>query len=407
VLSDLADVLPRAIAAAIVLQLFFHLLRTNWPSNYYSTSDLLGQTLSRRWYRYALFRFGPVIVAAAIVAVTGPDEWPQVFLSSLVFGLIHAFGTSGYALAVGAARNSLTTRQAVVDAGVFVLVVLASLTGALLSPLFRNYVPGFDKYVEVLLTGVVAAMAYTYLARWTAPATSSATHTELLATVPKATIDLTVRAAAKHRVDRDLALAVLVTEGLQRPGWLRRVERATGGRLRLSRTHGPFQNATDPTIPDEQSIEAAMASLHDAVLPRRDGYMYSTARLHYNIERHNRSDPFREVCEAAYYTLSSGIAYVSDRPGVDGSPMLRVISVDRVGAQWKIFGDISDDAVDVRSLVMVPEVRELEVSIQEGRYRRTWRTVVSIENEQVSVWASIVYPDGEVGPDKAITILLS
>ncbi|MEJ2888440.1 hypothetical protein [Actinomycetospora aeridis] len=364
------------------MQLFFGLVRTKWPSSYYSSSEVFVETISQTWYRYFLFRFGPVLVAALLVALTGADDPAQVLTSVVIFGLVHGFATVGRALVLSAFRKSLTVRQVVVDLAVFVLIVLVCLLGGLVSPALRRYVPGFDKYVEVLLTGAVAAMVYAYLSKWTQPDGLYEDGPALLARIPERLRLLTEGAAARNLVDRDLALAVLVTELKQRPAWIRRLERATPA---TSKTHGPFQNLARASATDQESVEAAMQNLSNAILSRRDGGPRS-GRLQAEIERHNRSDNFLAACESAFHAIAAESSPSSEATGRDGSPMLRCTSRTRRGHQWIVRGDFSEpgrDLFGVASVTTTPE--DCEVSLREGPTRREWEARVSVDSSELSI----------------------
>jgi hypothetical protein len=405
ILSSFFTVLPQVIIAVVVLQLFLGLVETKWPANYYSSTDVLAKKVSRTWYRYALFRFGPVLVAAVLVAASTPDAADAYFLAALLFGVLHAAATAGRSLLSTAFRHKLHIRQALVEICIACGVLLVSMVGAIIGPAVRQYIPGIDKYVEVLLTGVVAALVYAYIGKWTIG--DGSTHpsgSELLARVPQRLIDMTVRAAAREKVDRDLALAILISERIQRPGWLRVLERRTGP---FARTHGPFQNMPNRDATDEQSVDAAMRTLAGSMLPREGGYSLRVGRLHYSIEKHNRSTTFVELCESVFYSISSEVSPVSEAIGEDGSPAIRLLRRRRIEDRWELLGDVSGDALYVSAYVIEPSPRPLNVSMRNGRYRRIWRTVASVDDGVVQLASSIAFQPAVPGQvDRIITVHL-
>lgn len=400
----LVESLPRAIAAALTLQLFFGLVRTKWPASYYASTDLVSDSISRTWYRFALFRFGPVFVAAMVVSLTGRPDMSEVLASALIFGIIHASLTAGRALVLSAYRQLLSLRQGALDSAIFAVSMTVALIGGLASPLFRSYVPGFDKYIEVLLTGAVAALVYAYLSRWTQPSYDQRTADERLREIPARLLDMTVDAAARNRVDRDLALAVLMTELQQRPAWFRVAEKAT---KRVSKTHGPFQNLRDPSASDHESVEMAMENLRGSVLSR-ESYGPRIGRLEAEIERHNRSRVFVESCSEVFHLLSGSASPASDSTGSDGSPSIRMLSRRRIGYEWVLLGDISDGHERLYAAATQPVDRSYPVTVQAGRFgRKLWKVVASVDDTQVFVGLSNQSNEGgRADTDEAITVYL-
>ena len=398
--------IPQVLTALLLVQLFYGLTRTTWPAHYYDTSDIAASRISRTWYRYLLFRFGPVLLASAILAATSPADLGAEFLIALVFGFTHALITAGRSLAVAAIKQRLIRRTVLVDVFVFIGAGVASILGAVVAPSIRQYLPGLDKYVEVFLTGIVAAIAYSYVARWTTTAEPHIPAAVRLAVLPPDWLELTAAAAAQFRVDRDLALAVLLTEQSQRPDWIRALERRLGSRL--ARTHGPFQNMTDRSSTDAESINAAMENLANSVLPRRDGYMFLPGRLDYYIERHNRSDAFREMCRSLYYELSGEIP-MADETGEDGTSTLRILQRQRVGTEWRLFGDVSNEVSAVGCVVPGATHRVTVVTVNAGRYhRKVWHLTLFLDDELAHL-APIRLNDGAQNPNigSSVTVRLS
>lgn len=400
--AALLPYIPAVVIAVIVVRLFFGLVQTRWPNSYYSTSDILASKISQRWYRYSIYRFLPVLTAAILVAASGPNSNDGIFLATLTFGLVHAATTSGYAIVRSAIQGSLSARQALVDASVFVVIVIAAVLGGLISPFVRQFVPGFDKYIEVLLTGIIASLSFAYINRWTSADVEYPTARELLALAPSEVVERTKHEARRFRVDRELALAVLLAETVQRPRWIRRAESLTGGRLGLSRTHGPFQNMPSASCTDDQSIVEAMRNLSGAVLPRSNGYVHSGAHLAYHLERHNTSEAFRDVSVSIYRLLSGEILAACDEVSSDGIPLLRQTSVKRVGYEWHLAGDAGDEAVDVQAVIVSPQAVRVYPVMASGSSRREWTLVVPLDSEAVRMWSGNASGAGEMAVERCI-----
>ncbi len=393
------------VAATVVLQLFYGLVRTDWPSSYYSSSDLLSRGISRTWHRYALFRFGPVLIASAVVAAAVRDR-TGAWIAALLAALLHGFATSGRALLAARATRTTTPRQVAVNVVILLGMVPTGLSGALLGPRLARYLPGLDKYVEVLATGVVAAITYAYIVRATSRESVDLPREEVLRSQPQELLRMTIKAAVRHRVDQHLALAILVTEGYQRPPWLRTWEQRAG-RVGLARTFGPFQNLSAPGSA-RRSVEAAMAELAGATLPRRDGGGPRSALLNFQVERHNRSHAFREACTAVYWTIMPPEA--SGALGRDGSPTLQMFKRLRSGATWLVEGDVSDDVEAVWASASTEGARPRHLPVTAEllpgpHHRRLWRLTVPLEFETVTVFAGTRPGQATVFPEENAQVL--
>ncbi|MEJ2870474.1 hypothetical protein WCD74_22080 [Actinomycetospora sp. OC33-EN08] len=390
---------PRALVGALVLQLFFAQLRTNWPANYYALSDILAASISRSWQRYILFRLGPVLVTAVLVAATGPDSTADITLSTTLFAALHCAFTTIRSFTSDIRRRSLVGRKVLADLAVTVLIFATCAIGALLSPAIRQYVPGFDKYVEVLLTGVVAALAYGYLSRWTAGEPPPDSRSALLAGVPATVLKATEERAARYKVDQHLALSVLAVEYRQRPAWMARTERLASW-TGLVRTYGPFQNLTDRRATWEQSVDTAMQSLVGADVVRRDGWVLNMPKVQAHLEKLNEGKDFLDHCAQALNVLTGSLVAQCDSPGVDGTPRIRCTRLSRVGFDWLLEGDVSAEVEHLGGLIMKPTVSNFFPAIvpdggQGGR--RYWVASCSVDALAVQVIAP--YSDPLKNPD--------
>ncbi|GAA3044129.1 hypothetical protein GCM10010464_05330 [Pseudonocardia yunnanensis] len=326
-------------------------------------------------------------------------------LAALLLGILHAASTSIRSLASAAFRSQLTLRQALVDTVIFLMSIAVAVAGGILSTGFRQYIPGFDKYVEVLLTGVVAALAYSYINKWTTSSQGAMPPAgDLLKSIPREHIAITVRLAAQQRVDRELALAILISENMQRPGWMRQLEWASG---KASKTHGPFQNVTTRSATTEESIEKAMRDLRGTVLPRQNGGYPLQGRLQYSIEKHNKSRVFVEFCESVFSLLTSEVYPMSATTGADGSPTLRVISRKRVADKWVVLGDMSDDVIMLLALAHGDSAQPLGVVLLPGKYgRRVWRVEATVDDIQIDVRVAAASNPDLVNPASSLDISL-
>lgn len=384
-----------AAVAAVALQLFFGLVAAKWPQSYYSATDAVDRRVSGKWYRFVLFRFLPVYVVLTAVAGAFAPSGPAAGLVIGFTAAIHLLLTVGRALLSEARRLLTTPRIMLVQLGVALGVGLTALAARYTLDFWVRYLPGFDKYIEVLSTGVVAAMATMYLQKWTTSTYSGFDYGEnLFDRLPRAHIDSVVRACKDFTVDRDLALAILIAEQMQRPDSVRKLEYLVGRvNPRLVKTYGPMQGSSDPRVSDEESIRETVARLSGSVLPRDS---YSSVRevdLLIAIERHNRSDVFLRLVQETFNHIGNDVWPSSQAIGADGSPAIRKIRCFRRGSEWIVWGDIAD-GVAIKSVDCwrrppfgseSPAISSqvTDYSVKNGRYRRIWTIRFSTEYDTV------------------------
>lgn len=385
----IVTVILASIGGAVFLQLFFGLVATRWPESYYSAADIVDRSVSGKWYRYPIFRLLPVYVVLVVVAGSVAPSGYSTALAISSTVIMHLAITVGRALLENARKFNFTSRSMLVQLAVAMGVGATALAAFATVNFWVRYLPGFDKYVEVLSTGAVAAIATLYLQRWTTSGRGGFDYNEdLLKTVARNHIDAVVRSCKKHRVDRDLGLSILISENMQRPRALRSTEGVVA-KLAPSavRTFGPMQGSAVLDVTDDKSIDDSIQNLAGAVLPR-SRYSVRTVDLHVAIERHNRSDVFVKLVDQVFTHISAATLPSTRAVGLDGSPAIRRLGQSRNGSVWTVWGDLDDDVEivgsDCRREPAYGSDEQLEVSallafsITQGRYRRIWTARFSV-----------------------------
>jgi hypothetical protein len=396
----LRGTVPAAVAGALILQLIFGLLRTQWPSNYFAVSDAVGREVSVSPIRYIIFRFAPVYIVCVFVSASVPNETRFVLASSFMVFLLHAGLTAGRALVIDAFRQRLRPPLLLAHLGVFTGICVAGLVATATSNFWRASIPGLDKYVEVIATGVVAAIASHYFMKYTRGHRGEyKSSSEIVALLDQQLVDTTVNVCKKYKVDRNFALAILATENSQRPAWMRRLEDSSSW-TGLVRTFGPFQGARKSGSV-EQTVHEALSRFSNA--EGRDsirGRSYggnSQALLRYMFEIHNCSSSFIDMAERYFSSLCSGTSPESKLTGSDGSAAVRVLSERREGRTWQVMGDIDDcisslqclSVVELHSNPNLSTAENVEVFTRPGRYRRIWKVEFDIKFEGILVTALV------------------
>ena len=107
--------------------------------------------------------------------------------------------------------------------------------------------------------------------------------------------------ASKHGGDPDLVEAVLLVENLQRPPWVRWLERAFG-RFVGVKSYGVMQVPTDKPVSDEESIRLAVANHFSDAVPTSSGLPDSSA-AHSMVLQYNRDGEYASSVVDLYWEI--------------------------------------------------------------------------------------------------------
>lgn len=238
------------------LQIFYAVMRSEWPKAYSGGVASVERFVSRSPLRYSLYRFGPVVALSAFAAVTASRSQASVG-GVLAIGVgLHLALTSGRALVT---IGRWIDRPQLVVLHLFVSVGVITCTVAVWRhyPLFDPYVPSADDVVTSLWTAGIGAVLAAYLLRREPKGSSDrAEFSRSRKQVGErllARIDLD---SLEYDADASLMKAIVLSENLARPSWVRRLERNLGRFESFKRaTYGVAQISSDHPISDEESID--------------------------------------------------------------------------------------------------------------------------------------------------------
>ncbi|MQA79416.1 MAG: hypothetical protein GEV10_13215 [Streptosporangiales bacterium] len=187
-------------------------------------------------------------------------------------------------------------------------------------------------------------------------------------------------AARNFRVDRELLLAIIITESLQRPPWVRTIENALA-RLGLKVTTGIAQSKRGRST-DVESVATLAGLYHDTALPGQHDVL--NVKLESLLERHNRSPEFLAIATDVFAALRGRYIAMSEDLDETNRPMIEVVSSVRVEQNWLVRGTCANDVRDIRLHdEETPHVILGMATIEDPHnYRRPWRMLVDI-----SCWA--------------------
>lgn len=291
------------------LWIFFKALSVRWPESYFAITDIVSQLVSTTPWRYALFRFAPPILVFGIGGVIGA----RVGISSVwvvaVACVLHGLTTAGRALANTLTKRGLYGRRklAVYHSGLLVGILVSGMIGWWIATLnwFSNLVPSIDDVRGSLLTALLAAIFATYFVvatRGTTPRPD--------AIVDKARSQIATQLLEYARTEADragtdpiLVESIMIVENIQRPAWLRTIERAVGRFVGVG-SYGIMQVKSNRPIADKESIDRTVQGhLAGVRIPITKWNRPDPDAIRRAARLHNGDPRFIDLVKEVYETL--------------------------------------------------------------------------------------------------------
>lgn len=295
----LTGVGPAAIAVLLglaFLHMFFRTIESRWPTSYFALVSGPDYAISRNLLRYLTFRLAPVFVVGVFVAVTLERAAIPAYGPVVIIGVAHAVVTSGRAFAadVKSSRRRQRVLRLLVHLVVMGMLAATAVVSVWWSPMFEGLVPGLERITSDLLVGLVAGVIAAYAIRVSAG--SHVDMDEILKTsrraIPAEIWGAVPELSAVADADPTLIRAVMLVENIQRPGWVRRIERWGARVIGKPATLGVLQTPGQAGETDLELLERAIASTFSGQhLPRtwedQAGWK-ATERflIRYNPDRH-------------------------------------------------------------------------------------------------------------------------
>jgi hypothetical protein len=290
--------LTGVVAGCALILLFYTAVRTQWPSNYASSTNDYGMIINRTIIRYFAFALAPTYFISLIVGTTVARAGGRALIVVACVGLFHTCKT--YAVHIyktlrydhSGTRYPTLLLEASLVAGVLAVAILAGLGPGPLGFL----VPPVDEFFKSLwTTAFVAILGVVLLARTQVSVDVGRLIRKSRREVGQELISLARRQAVAYGADPDVVEAVLLTENLQRPSWFRFLERIKG-RFFPAGSYGIMQVHASKPLSDRESITLAITEhLFGATLRpnKHGGFDYSGAET--LLARYNSNPNFVEV----------------------------------------------------------------------------------------------------------------
>lgn len=375
-----------------VLWVFYRHVEDEWPTAYGTVSSKF-DLFSRRVIGWHLAsRLVVVFAASALTAHVAIAFGGNASVAVGVLALSHVWLTSVRALREARSLHHRGALVATYNAILTVLLLAAAWLGLVVAPHVPWAFPSADALVDALWIAIAVAVALTAIQRL-----ARISYENEDSKTAQATLDVGVDAiaaldtsAARHDAHAGIMRAIVLAEALQRPRWIRRIERAVG-RFRPGGTYGVAQVWAERPLSDADSLDLLGEGLAGSASRLRGcdedtAYLYAEAYF----EEHN---PDRVFIDQAleFFTVSSSSESVlaeSEAMSTDGRRVIEVLSVTRAGFEWNVAGTwMPQSADDVLTFAGISEATGASDIPAVEITRRRWSIPVSFEDRALGISA--------------------
>lgn len=310
-MDDLTIFVPNLVATLIsvtLLTLAYELLKTNWPDYYFSTSEENSLYVTLKPSRLLTFRAAPIFaIILPILGILGRDYGNQfLIITGLIIASIHALITNGKAIYLLSTNSTdiktFFNKHTQIIYHIFTVlfcIVCGALSGYFAQNEFiKNISPSLAGMRDNLWSSILVVLVCVYSLKSYKQEVNMdrVFDTTLKKISPKIKMFLK-ETCIKYHANYDLALAICITESIQRPLWIRKLEKLKSFFIPHG-TYGIMQVKSDHHISDKISIEKAVKS-------KLDNSIYlDQSELFQIIKNYNSSSNFQIMTEEAYRFLT-------------------------------------------------------------------------------------------------------
>ncbi len=295
--------------SVILIRLFYRAFKNTWPELYFSVSDYTSLFLSFSPVRYFAFTLLPTILIVAFILSIFLRSYHihNLGLLGALIGLIHSVSTNGVALwkliRINKTVHTFYNKyfQMFVHAlSIFTISGSGYIAGIIGQQNFLvPFIPTWgviDNLWAALFSSILTVFIYRiYTNKYTS---EEAVIEKSKKSLPVNLVQHINTVCEKHQAKKELVMAVCITENIQRPSWVRSLEKIKSYIFK-SGTYGIMQVKSDKYINDLQSIDIAIekyfkGSIHTS---------FSSDELKKLLSRYNSDSNFIEFATAAFYDL--------------------------------------------------------------------------------------------------------
>lgn len=316
-MASILSSLGLGIGGALAIWGLYRALRITWPDQYMSLNDTFALRVTQTWWRLTLYRFVPVFFAAIAIGTTTDRLHGIAALAIWTASVLHVLTSNFTSLLEGFGalkkRGDFVVNYGSAHLAAIGVVLVATVLGQFLQPSLSVLVPEPSVLLENLWIAVFIAIAGGIVVGVVGERPKDARFFGSDYLVWRAIRDVRIDlmdAAFKASVDTQgdpiLLRSIIFTEALQRPRWVRSLERAKGLIFKKG-TYGVAQASADAPISDVESINRAARCLSGLWgIENLAGFWVPNEDLMWRAAaRHNEDFAFIDGVKKIYFAIQA------------------------------------------------------------------------------------------------------
>lgn len=271
-LPTLPPIYLLVLISVLLMNIVYRYAENKWPEVYFSLSDKASIFITLNPIRFFLFRFFPVFSTSLVVLSIVKEDYftleNRIAIGFLI-GVIHASRTDLLAI-FKLLKNSKSIRLYVNKWGqvlvhivsTFLVIFLSTLAGFVSSLGYAQKItPTWQGVIDNLWSSIITAgfifAFYNLYHNLGSKMASIDIYQVSQKSISPSIIQEIERQSAIYNADEYLARAICIVENLQRPFWMRTLERVKSFFLPRG-TYGIMQVSSDKYVSDKESISIAI-----------------------------------------------------------------------------------------------------------------------------------------------------
>lgn len=308
IISYWGSYISPVVISYFLIYVFYNIFKTRWPELYFSNSDYASLYISFSPLRYFAFRLLPIlIIVTMILGVFGKNISQSVinFLGISV-GLFHALSTHGLAL-IKLLLNAKSIHtyfnkyfQLIFHFLSIIPVVLVAWFAAYISKtdfvlaLIPTRVGLVDNLWSSFITALIAVYLYNIYKGQNVD--SEEIFSKSYKSLNTQLIKYIEEYCKEKMADVRLVLAICVVENIQRPSWVRKLERIKSFVFKKG-SYGIMQVQSKKYLNDKESVKLAV----DNYFAGHPNYRPDSLDIRRLVERYNKDERYVDLVLHAYH----------------------------------------------------------------------------------------------------------
>ena len=293
------------------INIFYKIFQIKWPELYFTVNDQVSYFISISPFRYLFFRVLPPILIASLLSTIILQNYTnnQILYLNIISLTTHAIFTNGRAIwnllfnhkAISIYYNKWF--QFIIHISTITIMFLSGIISGYISNtgILSSIVPTFQGLIDniwsTLITAVLAIVLYEIYSNRNRTTIDSILH-QSYESIDQEIIDHINKFCEVNSASKRLVKAVCIAENIQRPKWIRRLEKIKSI-LFKNGSYGIMQVQSKKWISDKKSVEKAITEY----------FKYSNATyldhsvIKMFVQKYNSSEQYFDLVYSAFNYL--------------------------------------------------------------------------------------------------------